>query len=203
MLLQGAEDLFDPIAGLNSPGVLASFRTALTHSRAHIARALQLVCSGGNHEDICYEFQAGTSLLMALFDGIAVYVERKVASSPPPPGPGHKPIYWAAASTFSDPRFDGLCTIKVRTSDYIIKGGITANSLRNFAKHYLPWVPLASIGPDGFWDIRFPLDAAGARSGPVLRGLLCPLFGDARAACIELGNLLGQDTSSIEAVPLL
>ncbi|KAG2440394.1 hypothetical protein HYH02_010283 [Chlamydomonas schloesseri] len=146
------------------------------------------------HEELCYEFQVGTALLMSLLDGLAVYVEKKVAS---PPLAGK--VYWESTTTFSDPRFAQLRTIQQRTREYIIKGGITVKSLRNFSKHYLPWLPLASMGSDGAWDIRFPVDER-TRSGPVLRGILFPLFNDAREACVALGALIGQDVSGIEWV---
>ena len=196
-LLQEAEDLFDPIAGLNDPGVLASFIYGLAKAREHLIRAKRLVESGGRHEDLCYEFQAGTALLMSLLDGLAVYVEKKVATTPVT---GR--VYWASASTFSDPRFVTLKVIQQRTCEYIIKGGITVNSLRNFCKHYLPWLPLASSGADGPQDIRFPVDAS-TRSGPVLRGILFPLFNDAREACMALGGLIGQDVTAIQQVHML
>jgi hypothetical protein len=196
-LLQEAKDLFDPIAGLNEPGVLKSFSYGLDKAREHLIAAKRLVESGGKHEDLCYEFHVGTSLIMSLLDGIAVYVEKKVAT---PPVAGV--VYWASASTFSDPRFAALKVIQQRTCEYIIKGGITVNSLRNFCKHYLPWLPLASCGNDGMMDIRFPVDAS-TRSGPVLRGILFPLFNDARAACMALGGLIGQDVTVIQQVHLL
>jgi hypothetical protein len=67
---------------------------------------------------------------------MAVYVEKRCR--PRPSGV----VYWQDEKTFIDPRFQALRVVKQRTCDYIIKGGITARSLRNFSKHYLPWLPL-------------------------------------------------------------
>lgn len=137
-------------------------------------------------------FQTGTGLLMALLDGMAVYVEKKVAV---PPASGR--VYWAGATTFIDPRFAALRAIQRRTTDYVIKGGITANTLRNFSKHYLPWVPLSGHAGDGMFDIMFPIDPV-TKSGPVLSGLLFPLFDDAREAYLALGRLLGQNAEEAD-----
>lgn len=185
-LLQGAHDLFDPIAGLNDGGVMRSFQTGLVRTRGHLVNVKIEACPGGSHEEMCYHFHAGTSMLMALFDGMAVYVEKKVSADS-----SSGVVYWQGDRTFIDTRFHALRTIKQRTCDYIIKGGITANSLRNFAKHYLPWIPLADSTGEGVWDLRFPIDAY-HKSGPVHSGLLVPLFNDAVEAYVELGNLLDQ-----------
>lgn len=183
--LQDAEDLLDPLAGLNDPGVIASFYTGLSRAREHLMNAFREAQPGGNHELLCYHFQVGTGLLVALLDGMAVYVEKKVAD---PPIQGR--VYWAGANTFLDPRFAELRSIQQRTTEYIIKGGITVNSLRNLAKHYLPWLPL-SDATSGSWDIRFPINAT-HKSGPVLKGLLFPLFNDACESYIAFGRLIGQ-----------
>jgi hypothetical protein len=63
---------------------------------------------------------------------MAVYVE-KVSSDPP-----RGVVYWQD-ETFIDPRFQALRVVAADECVYIIKGGITARSLRNFSKHYLPW----------------------------------------------------------------
>jgi hypothetical protein len=47
-----SEDLFEPIAGLNDPGVLASFIYGLTKAREHLIRAKRLAESSGRHEDL-------------------------------------------------------------------------------------------------------------------------------------------------------
>lgn len=182
---QSAEDLFDAVAGLNNPGVMRSFHTGLRHSRTHLMDALHQAQPGGDHETMCYHFQVGTSLLMSLLDGMAVFVEKKIAV---PPTPGA--VYWSAQATFLDPRFTELRTVQQQSNDRIIKGGITANTLRNLAKHYVPWVPLAALGSGSTWDIRFPIDAV-TKSGPVLHDLLFPLYNDACAAHDALGRLLG------------
>lgn len=183
-LLQGAYDLFDPIAGLNDIGVMKSFQTGLERTRGQLLNIKKEVCPSRTHEEMCYHFHVGTSMLMALFDGMAVYIEKKVSSEP-----STGVVYWQGEKTFIDPRFEALRIIKQRTCDYIIKGGITANSLRNFTKHYLPWLPLSDATSDGVWDLRFPIDSHN-KSGPIHAGLLTPLFNDAVAAYVELGKLL-------------
>ena len=190
--------VFGAVAGLNDPGVVASFDVALRRVREHIVAAMR-EAEGTEHALLCYHFHVGTSLLMATLDGLAVYVEKKVQD---PPAKGV--VYWHRA--FSDPRFSTLREIRDRTNDYIIKGGIDARALRNFAKHYLPWVPLAAIDrASGKYDIQFPTGGADGtghaeRSGPVLRGLLVPLFNDACAGVQELGALIGQDVPLIHAL---
>ena len=189
-LAQDAEAMFDTVAGLNDSGVIGSFDLALRRIREHAVAALR-EAEGGDHAALCYHFHAAASLLMATLDGLAVYVEKKVQD---PPTKGI--VYWHSA--FVDPRFRALRAIRDRTNAYIIKGGIDARALRNFAKHYLPWVHLAAIDPtSGKYDIMFPTGGATPaglpeRSGPVLRGLLVPLFNDACAAVRELGALIDQ-----------
>jgi hypothetical protein len=190
LFLQDAVELFDAVAGLNPHGVLASFASALGHVRDHLVAAVRYASpsAGAEHGELCYHVQAGTSLLFAMLDGLAVFVELKLQGGP---GPGTRPIYWSGATTFLDPRFAGLRAIQQRTLSYAIRGGITAQTLCNFAKHYLPWLHLASVDRDGTWDVRFPLGNQGHASGPLLHGLLFPLFDDARAACVELAGVMG------------
>jgi hypothetical protein len=188
---QSAHDLFEPLAGLNNAGVAQSYHNGLLRVRQHIVALCREAQSGGSHEAVCYNFQVGTSLLMSLFDGLAVYVEKKLAT---PPTGGI--IYWKDARTFVDPRFARLRAIQGRTEGYIIKGGITANTLRNFAKHYLPWLPLTD-NSTGSWDIAFPIDAT-TKTGPVIQGLLYPLFNDFRRAYIELCSLLNQPAAHVD-----
>lgn len=188
-LMQDAQAMFDSVAGLNDPGVMKSFHLALCRIREHVVAALR-EAEGSNHALLCDHFHTATSLLTATLDGLAVYVEKKVQE---PPAPGV--VYWHAA--FTDPRFSALRTIRDRTNNYIIKGGIDTRALRNFAKHYLPWVHLAAVDPaSGQWDIMFPTGMTSAgqqdKSGPVLRGLLVPLFNDACAAVREFGVLINQ-----------
>lgn len=190
-LLQDAQDIFDPIAGMNDPGVMRSFNMGLSRIREHLVDARRAALPSGCHETLCYHFHVGTALLTALLDGMAVYVEKKVAV---PGAPGL--VYWASETTFIDPRFVELRKIQQRTKEYIIKGGITAQTLRNFAKHYLPWLPLSDATPGGTWDIRFPINNTD-RTGPILSGLLFPLFNDAREACVAFAQLLGQEPTLI------
>ena len=196
--LQDADDLFDPVAGLNDLGVVRSFRMGMVHTREHLVAALRLAQPGGCHDTLCYNFQVGTALLVALLDGMAVYVEKKLAVPPGQQGA----VYWARHTTFIDPRFAELRAIQQRTNGYIIRGGITVNTLRNLAKHYLPWLPLSGTSArvaDEPWDVRFPLDAAKTTlSGPVLSGLLFPLFNDACDACAAFGRLVGQEVGVIQ-----
>ena len=190
-LMQDASDLSDSVAGLDDPGVMDTFYTGLDRVRDHLVSLLREAQPGGVHNQMCYHFQVASSLLMALLDGLAVYIEKKLAI---PPTRGI--VYWAGANTFLDPRFAGLRAIRERTTEYIIKGGITARSLRNFAKHYLPWVPLSDCR-GGPWDLRFPINST-TKSGPILQGLLFPLFNDAREACNVLANHLGQQVREVQ-----
>lgn len=197
-LTQDAQDMFDAVAGLNDPGVIASFDQALRRVREHVVAAMR-EAGGDSHTQLCYHFHVGTSLLMATLDGLAVYVEKKVQD---PPAGGV--VYWRTA--FVDPRFHALRAIRDRTNRLVIQGGIDANALRNFAKHYLPWLHLAALDPESrMYDIMFPtgsVDEAGQpeRSGPVLRGLLAPLFNDACEAVRELGALIHQPVPHIHAL---
>ena len=183
LYFQEAEDLFDPVANLMDAGVVASFHTALVRTREHLVCAAKEAQPGGSHPDLCYHFQVGTMLLMSFLDGLAVYVEKKIAVPTT-----QQIVYWASHTTFVDPRFSKLRAIQQRTKEYIIKGGITANTLRNFSKHYLPWIKLSDCSENGGWDIRFPITPTD-KSGPLLDGLLYPLFNDAVSAYIELANL--------------
>ena len=205
-LMQEANDLFEPVAGLNDSGLMLSFFTALDRTRVHLLSALKAAQPGGGagyaggqqslHEDMCYNFHVGTSMLMAFFDGLAVYVEKKVAHTS-----ADGSVYWDGHTTFIDSRFAELYQIKQRTTERVLKGGISAKSLRNFVKHYLPWVRLSGMPRGGNeYDILFPLDQAGNTSGPVLRGLLFPLFNDARDAYIAFGKII--DTTALPVHPL-
>ena len=110
-------------------------------------------------------------------------------------------VYWDGHTTFIDSRFAELDKIKHRTTERVLKGGILAKSLRNLVKHYLPWVRLSGMPRGGNeYDILFPLDQAGNTSGPVLRGLLFPLFNDARDAYIAFGKII--DTTALPVHPL-
>ena len=180
---QSAEDLFSPLAGLNNPGVMASFHTGIARTREHLMAALAAAQPGGNHETLCYHFHVGASLLSSILDGIAVFVEKKV-SDPPMDGV----VYWDGPRTFLDPRFAELRELQQTSTQRIIMGGISTNTLQNFAKHYLPWTGLSCVGRSG-WDIRFPIDA-NTKSGPVLRGLMFPLYNDVCDAYDALGRLL-------------
>lgn len=193
ILHQDAGALAEPMAGLNDPGVMRSFHTGLVKAREHLVKLLTEAQPGGSHEMLCYHFQVGTSLLMAILDGMAVFVEKKVAETPTDGN-----VYWERTNTFLDPRFAELKAIKDRTAEYIIKGGITVNSLRNLAKHYLPWVPLSDCS-GGTWDIRFPLTQTD-KSGPVIKGLLLPVFNDAVAAYAALGKLINQDVIRVHTL---
>lgn len=184
--LQDAAHLFDPVAGLNDPEVMRSFHTGPTKAREHLVKLMAEAQPGGSLEEMCCHFQVGTFLLMALLDGMAVFVEKKVATTS-----NNDVVYWDRDRTFVDPRFSELKAIKDRTAHYIIKGGITVNTLRNLSKHYLPWVPLSDCS-EGAWDLRFPI-AENVKSGPVITGLLVPLFNDAVAAYVAFGKLIRQD----------
>jgi hypothetical protein len=190
--LQSADDIFQPLAGLNNEGIAKSYHDGAQRVRLHIVsliRAAQL----GPHEDVCYHFQVGTSLLMSLFDGLAVFVEKKLAA---PPIQGI--VYWKGAITFIDPRFEKLRIIQQRTNDYIIKGGITTNALRNFVKHYGPWLPLTN-NSTGSWDIAFYIDHD-TKTGPIIKGLLRPLFNDFCEAYVELCALLSVQPMHIDSL---
>lgn len=169
--------------------VVASFHTALRHTRGHVVAAMR------GDDDVWYHFHVGALLLLATLDGLAVYVEKKVQD---PPARGT--VHWHTA--FVDPRFSALRAIRDRTSGYIIKGGIDVHALRNLARHYLPWAGVdtrCDTRCDTRSDIMF-LAGAEQKSGPVLRGLLVPLFNDACAAVQELGALIGQPAPHVHAL---
>lgn len=193
-LSQDAEWLFGDVAGMNTPGVADSFHSALQHTRRHIVEAVRNARTL-DHHNLCYNFQAGTSLLMATLDGMAVYVEKCIAS---PANSGR--VYWAdERAVFVDPRFQALKEIRDRTNGYIIKGGVDANALRNFSKHYLPWLDVIFKDPvTNEDDILFYIDRTkDMRTGPILRGLLFPLFDDACKAYYEIAALLDQPAKNI------
>lgn len=193
-----AEDLFDPVAYLNDAGVVNSFKVALEKTRHHLSEGADAAAKL-KYEDMTYHFQVGTQLLMALFDGLAVYVEKKLKTKSTPGN-----IYWAREKTFSSPEHVGLKQIKERTQERRIEGDITADALRNFAKHYLPWLDLPSGGRGGIDDIRFKRKVVSdgietvVTSGPVFRGLLHPLFNDARDAVAVLAKLLKKEVVLVE-----
>lgn len=190
--LQNAGDLFDPVANLNKEGIIHSFHAALTRVREQLILCRTAAQPGGSYEDMCFYFQVATCLVMSFLDGLAVYAEKKLA---PCPKPGI--VYWASDSTFIDPIFANIRAIQERTKSYIIKGGITANTLRNFAKHYLPWLPIASTDQhQNIWDIRFQIDST-TYTGPVLTGLLFPLFNDAREAYVALAALANVPSKQV------
>jgi hypothetical protein len=57
------------------------------------------------------------------------------------------------------PRFQALKEIRDCTSGYIIKGGVDANALRNFSKHYIPCLDVISKDPvTNTDDILFYID---------------------------------------------
>ena len=162
-LSPNAEWLFGGVAEMNEPGVADSFHSALQHTRKHIVEAVRNARTL-DHHNLCYNFQACSSLLMATLDGMAVYVEKCIAS---PANSGR--IYWAdERAVFVDPRFQALKEIRDRTNGYIIKGGVDAHALRNFSKHYLPWLDVISKDPvTNEDDILFYIDRKkGIRTGP-------------------------------------
>ncbi len=182
---QSPQDLFEPPAGLNPEGVAKSYHNGLLRAREHIVSLIAEAQPGGSHEKVCYHLQVGTSILMSLFDGLAVYVEKKLSD---PPAEGI--VHWKGARTFVDPRFADLRMIQQRTEGYIIKGGVTADTLRNFAMHYLPWMPLTD-NSSGSWDIAFPMGSStDTKTGPVIKDLLRPLFNDFCQAYAVLCSLL-------------
>lgn len=100
---------------------------------------------------------------------------------------------------FVHERFSVLKEIRDRTNTYLLKGGINVKAVRNFSKHYLPWLPLPAVDPITCqFDIQFYIDSANTiRSGPILSGLLFPLFNDACDAYREIANLINQRIASI------
>jgi hypothetical protein len=107
------------------PGYGIAYHDGLMRVRHHIVSLSRAVQPGGSHDEECYHFYAGTGLLMSLFDGIAVYVEKK---------PGAR---W---SNSDFPRFASMRAIQQRTEHYMVEGGVTADTLRDVSRQYLPWI---------------------------------------------------------------
>ena len=117
----------DVVAGIDDPTVMKSYHTALSHIRMHLkAVAIYATTPGYSHHDMCYNFHVATSLLIAILDGLALYVEKKLQQ---PPAEGN--VGWDGPATFIDPRFAELRAIKDRTARNIIPGGLTLKALRN------------------------------------------------------------------------
>jgi hypothetical protein len=70
-LSQYAKWLFSDVAGMNKLGVADSFHSALQHTRKHIVEPVRNAETLDLY-NLCYNFQAGTSLLMAALDGMTV-----------------------------------------------------------------------------------------------------------------------------------
>lgn len=191
---QSAEDTFVDASQLNSDGVMKAFHHCLTKTRAHIVSAMKNASGDGSYEDLCYNFHVGTMLLMSFFDGLAVYVEKKLA-----PSPNEAIVYWHASATFHDPKFSELMKIKVRTNEYIIRGGISTATLRNYSKHYLPCLRIPTMLGDGPSDIHFQITRANG-TGPVISGLLKPLFNDAIRAYQALCRLTENELRRIDDI---
>lgn len=194
--MQQAGDLFGD-QHLNNPGVIASFRRCLSKTREHIVRTIELANGHGSHEDLCYNFHVGTMLLMSFFDGLAVYVQKKLA-----PVPTTGIVYWHNATTFSDPMFAELLVIKDRTNNYIITGGVTAATLRNYSKHYLPCLRLPMVVGNGNVDVHFKINE-NQFTGPLIQGLLTPLFNDGVNAYKALFGLMGMQYNVQHHIPNL
>ena len=97
---------------------------------------------------------------------MAVFVEKTIASPP-----NNKMVYWHdEKNVFVDPRFTALKIIRDRTNWYIIKmikGGITANTLRNLFRHYLPFLSLPSSDKlNNRFDITFYCNPERDQLGP-------------------------------------
>lgn len=183
--MQTFYDPFDKFAGLDKEEVLAFFHKELEQTRSHLASALHEVQTTGDHESLCYHFHISCCLLTSFLDEIATFVAKKVLD---PPLPGD--VYWKDDRTFKDSSLSGLQDIQRSIGRRSIKGGINASIVLNFEKHYLPLHILSEQDPrTGTWDIKFPIDGNN-KSGPVLYGLMCPIFYDACAAYLELAKIL-------------
>ena len=186
---------------MNTKGIMAAFDRMLTKIREHLEAARKEAAKGASaeHTQLCYHFQLGTSLLVATLDGLAVYVETKVADRVKPADCDE--VTWADQNVFGADNLKALWDIKERTYTYSIGGNVKVSSLRNLSKHFLPLLLTPSTNAKGHWDITLPVNAVGHPSGPLLSGLLFPLFNDACDAVREVHTLLKTKASMIP--PLL
>jgi hypothetical protein len=191
--MENQEDIFGDASQLNNDRIVHAFHHCLTKTREHLVRAIKNASGDGVYEDLCYDFHVGTMLLMSFFDGLALYVEKKLA-----PSPTEGTVLWHARSTFHDPKFSQLMAIKMRTNAYIIPGGITMATLCNYSKHYLPCLRLTTTYGEGPGDIHFlNTSASASATGPIISGLLKPLFNDAICAYQEFCRLMKNDCRHI------
>ena len=185
--MQTTDNIFaNASSHLNKEGIIKAFHHCLTKTRTHILNTKMHASCGGCYEDMCYNFHVGTMLLMSFFDGRAVYVEKTIAQPPSQ----RNIVYWHDESTFLDPKFSTLKTIRDNTNNYIIRGGIDTHALRNFSKHYIPCLSISTSLGDGPQDIHFHINKERV-TGPILKGLVFPLFNDAVHAYRELCRLMG------------
>ena len=181
---------------MNNADVMEMLENSLTNIQTHLTEALKQAnsCSHDAYELACYNFHAGSSLLVSTLDGLACYLEIKVANPSHQQSINRRPrVTWSSA-TFSDPRFSELKRIR-DTAEARSVGPVNFNTLRTFAKHYVPLLDLPSADPrgNGKLDIRFQIPNANTsptKTGPVLQGLLFPLLDDARAAVDVVRGLL-------------
>jgi hypothetical protein len=177
---------------LFTPNVTMSFYVSLVRIRHQIIFLMREMLPSGNYDEMCFSFQTSLGLLMACFDAMALFTEKKLAPSPCP-----DIVEWDNPRVFIDPKFKNLKDIRDRTSEYILKGGITMNILRNMSKYYFPWIPHAESIDDNLWDIRFTIDLY-TKSGPVVRELLVPLYNDACEAYLEVCKLMDITPNEID-----
>ena len=179
---------------LFTPNVTTSFYVSLVRIRHQIIFLLREMLPCGNYEEMCFSFQTSISLLMSCFDAMALFIEKKISSSPCP-----DIVEWDNPRVFIDPKFKSLKEIRDRTSEYILKGGITMNILRNMSRYYFPWIPNSELVEDNLWDIRFTIDLH-TKSGPVVRDLLVPLYNDACEAYLEICRVLDISPNEIDTI---
>lgn len=168
--------------------VVSGFHMGLCHTREHLLLALRHAYPGGSHGEMCYNLHAGVTFLMAIFDGIAMFVETRVAQPPA----RHLMLWENEEMTFLDPRFAALRAIQVRTNDRIILHGCAIR--REIATIFAPWQVCAEE-MDDVWDVHL---SSGSR--PLMRDLVFPLFNDALEALTVLYGLLGLEGDTIHAL---
>ena len=182
---------------LFTPTITNSFYVSLTRIRHQVIFLLREMLPCGNYDEMCFSFQTSISLLMACFDAMAIFIEKKIASSPCP-----DVVFWDNPKTFIDPRFKKLKEIRDRTTEYMLKGGLTFYTLRSMSRYYFPWVPHAEMIDDNVWDIRFTIDLY-TKSGPVVRDLIIPLFNDACDAYQEICKIVDITAKDIECLSVV
>lgn len=212
-----AMQLFETV-GQSKDRIVEELRRRISKTRSLLLQGRDAMMAAyetwdrSKYEEMVGHYTEGTQLLMSTLDGLAVYVETRIVK---PPTTGK--IYWDG-DVFNGPAededkgeawnasrgddFKALKEIKDRTEGYGKENGsgLTVRAFRNFAKHYLAFLPMPTLDlRQQIVDVYFP-GRSGATTG--LTGLLFRVFNDAREAVFELARLLDEKVELVEELPL-